>query len=152
MDAPMSRAVKSVSTERKMAEERAESREAPPTEYIVKESQRRPVAPTLLTSQLPVVHLSQPGEAEELKMALQSWGMFQENQRNQTSYRTTVIEALLFGVKYETGRRNKAKNLVINHNMTPSFLDEIRDVARAFFKLPTEEKKKYSNIRNGKFG
>ncbi|KAM0939078.1 putative (S)-norcoclaurine synthase [Dioscorea sansibarensis] len=36
--------------------------------------------------------------------------------------------------------------------MTPSFLDEVRDVARAFFKLPTEEKKKCSNIRNGKFG
>ncbi|XP_039132992.1 probable 2-oxoglutarate-dependent dioxygenase ANS [Dioscorea cayenensis subsp. rotundata] len=41
---------------------------------------------------------------------------------------------------------------VIDHGMAPSFLDELRDVARAFFKLPIEEKEKYSNIRDRKFG
>ncbi|KAM0939076.1 putative codeine 3-O-demethylase [Dioscorea sansibarensis] len=118
MDAPMSRAVKSVSTESKKVQERAEAGEAPPTDYIVKESQRQPDAPPPLTAPLPVVHLGQPDEAEEIKAALQSWGMFQ----------------------------------IIDHGMPPSFLDELRDVARAFFKLPMEEKQKYSNIRDGQFG
>ncbi|XP_039125702.1 probable 2-oxoglutarate-dependent dioxygenase At3g111800 [Dioscorea cayenensis subsp. rotundata] len=118
MDAPRSQAVKSVSTERKMVQERSEAGEAPPIEYIVKESQRPPNAPPPLTTALPVVHLGQPDEAEEIKAALQSWGMFQ----------------------------------VIDHGMPPSFLDELRVVARAFFKLPVEEKQKYSNIRDGKFG
>ena len=36
--------------------------------------------------------------------------------------------------------------------MPPSFLDELRDFARAFFSLPMEEKQKYSNIRDGQFG
>ncbi|XP_039119185.1 probable 2-oxoglutarate-dependent dioxygenase ANS [Dioscorea cayenensis subsp. rotundata] len=118
MDAPMSRAVKSVCTERKMVQERSEAGEARPIEYIVKESQRPADAKPLLASPLPVVHLGQPDEAEEIKAALQSWGMFQ----------------------------------VIDHGMPPSFLDEVRDVARAFFKLPVEEKKKYINIRDGMFG
>ncbi|KAH7688474.1 Flavonol synthase protein [Dioscorea alata] len=118
MDAPMSRVVKSMSTERKMVQERSEAGEAPPIEYIVKESQCPPNAQPPLTAPLPVVHLGQPDEAEEIKTALQSWGMFQ----------------------------------VIDHGMPPSFLDELGDVARAFFKLPVEEKQKYSNIRDGKFG
>lgn len=40
---------------------------------------------------------------------------------------------------------------VIEHGMTPSFLDEVRDVTKAFFELPRDEKQKYSNMKNGKF-
>ncbi|KAF3948239.1 hypothetical protein CMV_025741 [Castanea mollissima] len=33
---------------------------------------------------------------------------------------------------------------LINHGMTPSFLDEVREVTKQFFALPMEEKQKYS--------
>ncbi|KAJ0984780.1 hypothetical protein J5N97_003136 [Dioscorea zingiberensis] len=40
---------------------------------------------------------------------------------------------------------------VIDHGLSSSFLDEIRYIARTFFKLPMEEKQKYSNIIDGEF-
>ena len=38
---------------------------------------------------------------------------------------------------------------VINHDMTPSFLDEVREVTKQFFALPMEEKRKYSREADG---
>ncbi|KAJ0984782.1 hypothetical protein J5N97_003138 [Dioscorea zingiberensis] len=38
---------------------------------------------------------------------------------------------------------------VIDHGLSSSFLDEIRDIARTFFNLPMEEKQKYSNLIDG---
>ncbi|KAJ0984785.1 hypothetical protein J5N97_003141 [Dioscorea zingiberensis] len=40
---------------------------------------------------------------------------------------------------------------VIDHGLPSSFLDEVRDIARTFFKLPIEEKQKYSNLIDGEF-
>ncbi|XP_020244912.1 codeine O-demethylase-like [Asparagus officinalis] len=40
---------------------------------------------------------------------------------------------------------------VIGHELPPSFVDELRDVTRTFFKLPVEEKQKYSNLKSGEF-
>jgi len=37
----------------------------------------------------------------------------------------------------------------IGHDMSASFLDEVRDVAKKFFQLPMEIKQKYSNIKEG---
>ncbi|XP_039117797.1 protein SRG1-like [Dioscorea cayenensis subsp. rotundata] len=99
--------------EMKMVQEMAENQEEPPLRYIWRDSDE----PVDDVPPIPAVHLGRPDEAEQIKTAIQSWGMFQ----------------------------------VIEHGMTPSFLDEVRDVTKAFFELPRDEKQKYSNMKNGNF-
>ncbi|KAK4759835.1 hypothetical protein SAY87_022966 [Trapa incisa] len=38
---------------------------------------------------------------------------------------------------------------VINHGMTDAFLDQVREVAKVFFSLPSEEKRRYLRADNG---
>ncbi|ONK60324.1 uncharacterized protein A4U43_C08F17010 [Asparagus officinalis] len=40
---------------------------------------------------------------------------------------------------------------VIGHELSRSFVDELQDVTRTFFKLPVEEKQKHSNLKSGEF-
>jgi isopenicillin N synthase-like dioxygenase len=37
----------------------------------------------------------------------------------------------------------------VGHGLEPGFLGEVMEVTRDFFKLPLEEKQKYSNVVNG---
>ncbi|KAJ0984779.1 hypothetical protein J5N97_003135 [Dioscorea zingiberensis] len=100
-----------------MVQEMAERGEYPPSRYILKDAHQSPADAPPPAPPVPIVHLGHPDEAQQIKSALQSWGMFQ----------------------------------VIDCGMTASFLDELRDVTKAFFDLPMEEKQKYSTFKSGKF-
>lgn len=92
------------------------------TRYVVREEDRPDVDPPV-GSDVPVIDVSRLfrsddhglDEAEKLRSALQSWGLFQ----------------------------------AIGHDMPLSLLEEVRDIAKSFFKLPIEIKQKYSNLRDG---
>ncbi|KAJ0984778.1 hypothetical protein J5N97_003134 [Dioscorea zingiberensis] len=60
-------------TRKMMVQEMAERGENPPSRYIWKDIHHQPAdAPPI-----PIVYLGHPDEAEQIKAALQSWGMFQ---------------------------------------------------------------------------
>lgn len=59
--------------EMKMVQEMAENQEEPPLRYIWRDSDE----PVDDVPPIPAVHLGRPDEAEQIKTAIQSWGMFQ---------------------------------------------------------------------------
>lgn len=105
----------------KLVQELAKSGRSPPPERYVRPEQDRPKCDPPVTCDVPIVDLSRLLDDEDEAQKLSS----------------AVRSWGLFQI--------------VGHDLPPSFLDEMRDVARKFFQLPTEVKQKYSNLKQGQF-
>ncbi|XP_062233473.1 protein SRG1-like [Phragmites australis] len=96
----------------------------PPSRYVVREQDRPAVAGAAMPEPIPVVDLS----------------------RLSADTHHGADEA----AKLRSALQNWGLFLAVGHGMEPSFLAEMMKVTREFYKLPMDEKQKYSNLVNGK--
>nr|XP_029117038.1 protein SRG1 isoform X2 [Elaeis guineensis] len=106
---------------RKLVQELSETGQEPPIRYIQR-AEDRPIAPPPPSSTVPVV---------DLHRLLQTDG-----QDEAAKLRSALESWGLFQA--------------IGHEMSVSFLDEVRNAAREFFQLPMEAKQKYKCLTKGK--
>ncbi|KAF7086743.1 hypothetical protein CFC21_090002 [Triticum aestivum] len=93
----------------------------PPGQYVVPEKDRPATAVSEMPEPIPIVDLSRLSANSADELA-----------------------------KLQSALQNWDLFLAVGHGMEPSFLAEVMKAAREFFKLPLEEKQKYSNIVDGK--
>ncbi|KAJ6794872.1 putative 2-oxoglutarate-dependent dioxygenase [Iris pallida] len=139
----------------KVVQELARTGQAPPDRYI-QTNDSRPIAAPAVTSAVPVIDLRRlfrsdgAEEAEKLRSALQSWGLFQVG-----VYHLLVIDTDIPTIQVIWLSRRTLFTVLqaIGHDIPVSFLDDVQDAARRFFQLPMEAKQKYSNLtETGEFG
>ncbi|XP_044953009.1 protein SRG1-like [Hordeum vulgare subsp. vulgare] len=99
----------------------AEGVQEPPGQYVVPEQDRPAAAFSEMPEPIPVVDLSRLSADSPDELA-----------------------------KLRSALENWDLFLAVGHGMEPGFLAEAMKVMREFFKLPLEEKRKYSNIVDGK--
>ncbi|KQK19353.1 hypothetical protein BRADI_1g47820v3 [Brachypodium distachyon] len=93
----------------------------PPSRYVIPEQNRRPVvAGSEMPHPIPIIDLSR----------------LSNNNADEVARLQSALE-------------NWGLFLAVGHGMEPGFLGEVMKVTREFFKLPLEEKQKYSNLVNG---
>lgn len=93
----------------------------PPSRYVIPEQNRRPVvAGSEMPHPIPIIDLSR----------------LSNNNADEVARLQSALE-------------NWGIFLAVGHGMEPGFLGEVMKVTREFFKLPLEEKQKYSNLVNG---
>ncbi|KAM3223890.1 hypothetical protein ACQJBY_057347 [Aegilops geniculata] len=93
----------------------------PPGQYVVPEQDRPAAAVSEMPEPIPIVDLSRLSANSADELA-----------------------------KLKSALQNWDLFLAVGHGMEPSFLAEVMKAMREFFKLPLEEKQKYSNIVDGK--
>ncbi|CAM0913050.1 unnamed protein product [Alopecurus aequalis] len=107
-----------------IVQELVASVEEPPSRYIVPEQDRPAVAGSEMPEPIPIVDLSLLSASHV-------------NSADETA-------------KLQGALENWGLFLAVGHGMEPSFLGEVMNVTREFYKLPLEEKQKYSNFVDGK--
>ncbi|KAM0858508.1 hypothetical protein ACQ4PT_047788 [Festuca glaucescens] len=95
----------------------------PPNRYVLPEQDRPAVAGSDIPEPIPIVDLSRLSDSD--------------NNADETD-------------KLQFALENWGLFLAVGHGMGPSFLSEVMKVTREFYKLPLEEKQKYSNFVDGK--
>nr|TKW19931.1 hypothetical protein SEVIR_4G052100v2 [Setaria viridis] len=105
----------------------------PPRRYLVREQDRPAMAGVTMSEPIPIVDLSRlspapsddhgADEAAKLRSALQNWGFF--------LFWTLIL-------------------IHLGHGVDPGLLAEMMKATRQFYNLPLEEKKRHSNLVNGK--
>ena len=122
----------------------------PPSRYLLREEEPLGgnLAGTEMPEPIPTIDLgllsasNDVEEAAKLRSALQTWGFFQ------VSF-TFVSTFLLMDSCFSVTHIGLCEQ-VSNHGMEASLMDSVMTASRDFFRLPLEEKRKYSNLIDGK--
>ncbi|KAF8393129.1 hypothetical protein HHK36_021370 [Tetracentron sinense] len=131
----------------KLVQELAINGDELPPQYIFRDAKDSPIKASPVLSSIPVIDLSllssssspstkEEEELEKLRSALSWCGCFQ-----------LFYEFFLFqdSTMLDLPRSYSILEFqAIGHGISSSFLDEVHEVSKGFFKLPLEEKKKYS--------
>ncbi|KAL6898022.1 hypothetical protein ACP4OV_006618 [Aristida adscensionis] len=107
-----------------IVQELAADVQEPPSRYVVREKDRPAVADATMPEPIPIVDLGRLSAAGD------------HGADELAKLQAALLKWGLF--------------LAVGHGMEPGFLGEVMKVIREFFKLPPEEKHKYSNLVNGK--
>jgi isopenicillin N synthase-like dioxygenase len=102
-----------------IVQELVTSVQEPPSRYVIPEQNRAALAGSEMLDPIPIIDLSR----------------LSSNADEVSKLRSALENWGLF--------------LAVGHGMEPGFLGEVMKVTRDFFKLPLEEKQKYSNLVNG---
>jgi hypothetical protein len=124
--------------------------EEPPSQYLLREEEplARNLAGTEMPEPIPTIDIgllsasNDAGEAAKLRSALLTWGFFQVSLTLCLHFRSwrTCFYLTRIGLCDQ----------VSNHGMEASLMDSVMTVSREFFRLPLEEKRRYSNLIDGK--
>jgi isopenicillin N synthase-like dioxygenase len=129
----------------KTVQELAAAVDEPPSRYVRPELDRHADE---MPEPIPLIDLSRlnnDDEADKLRAALQTWGLFLVSLSSAFA-RTMVSETIDFLLKLLTLMSIQ----VTNHGIEDSLMDAMMSASREFFRQPAEEKKKCSNIVEGK--
>ncbi|KAK3131753.1 hypothetical protein QOZ80_6AG0510900 [Eleusine coracana subsp. coracana] len=108
-----------------IVQELAADVQTPPSQYVVGEQDRPDLVGAVMSEPIPLVDLSRLSVASD------------------DPYPDEVT-------KLRSALQSWGLFLAVGHGMEPSFLAETMNVTKGFFKLPMEEKQKYSNRVNGR--
>ncbi|GJN00774.1 hypothetical protein PR202_ga17981 [Eleusine coracana subsp. coracana] len=108
-----------------IVQELASGVQAPPSRYVVREQDRPDVAGAVMPEPIPLVDLSRLSAASDDPCPDEV-------------------------AKLRSALQNWGLFLAVGHGMEPSFVAEMMNVTKGFYKLPMEEKQKYSNLVNGR--
>lgn len=105
-----------------IVQELAAGVQEPPSRYVIAEQDRPSIAAAAMPEPIPIVDLS----------------------------RLSADDGADELAKLRSALQDWGLFLAVGHGLEPGFLAEVMGVTRGFFKLPLEEKQKYSNLVNGK--
>ncbi|KAM0899763.1 hypothetical protein ACQ4PT_021108 [Festuca glaucescens] len=121
-----------------------------PNRYVVRDHDR-PTSAVTSDDPIPVVDLNRlssgaADQAAKLRSALQNWGLFLVRKLRPSSVSPPVHSVSPSGYVHFCSEFLRA----VGHGIEPALLGEMMAVTREFFKLPLEEKQKYTNLVGGK--